>query len=78
MRSPLRIIRSLSADEAVTEHEKRPRGRPKAEEPAGSSVTAWLRPGEHDRLIELAKREDKTISALVRELVKLKVGIPTD
>lgn len=61
----------------MTEKEKR-RGRPKVEDPAGSSVTAWLRPGEHDRLIALAKREDKTISALVRELVKLKVGMPTD
>lgn len=48
------------------------RGRPKHDEP-GSSVTAWLRAGEHDRLIALAKQEDKTISALVRELVKLRI-----
>ena len=55
------------------------RGRPRTEDP-GSSVTTWLRADEHDRLIALAKREEKTISALVRELVKLKVGriIPTD
>lgn len=50
----------------------KPRGRPKAEEPSGS-VTTWLREGEHDRLIELAKREEKTISALVRELVQLRI-----
>lgn len=54
--------------------EKPKRGRPKADEPVGSSVTAWLRPSEHDRLIALAKQEEKTISALVRELLKLKIG----
>lgn len=78
MRRPSWITRCWCADDAVSEHEKRPRGRPTVDEPTGSSVTAWLRPGEHDRLIEIAKREDKTISALVRELVKLKIGIPTD
>jgi hypothetical protein len=50
------------------------RGRPKIEEPAGTSVTTWLRLREHDRLMALAKREDKTLSALVRELLKLKIG----
>ena len=50
-----------------------PRGRPKVDDPAGSSVTTWLRPEEHDRLIELAKLEEKTISALVRELVTQRI-----
>lgn len=52
---------------------KRPRGRPKADEP-GSAVMTWLRATEHDRLIALAKREEKTLSALIRELLKLKIG----
>jgi hypothetical protein len=58
----------------------KPRGRPRVETPQGSSVTAWLSNGDHDRLIALAKREEKTISALVRELLKLTVGriSPTD
>jgi len=44
------------------------------EEPNGTSVTTWLRVGDHDRLIQLAKREEKTLSALLRELLKLKLG----
>jgi hypothetical protein len=52
----------------------KPRGRPRADEPASNAVTTWLQPRDHDRLIALAKREEKTISALVRELLKLKIG----
>jgi hypothetical protein len=52
----------------------KPRGRPRVEEPNGTSVTTWLRVGDHDRLIQLAKREEKTLSALLRELLKLKLG----
>jgi hypothetical protein len=52
----------------------KPRGRPKVAAPASNSVTTWLPAGDHDRLIALAKREEKTISALVRELLKLKIG----
>ena len=50
------------------------RGRPKVDEP-GNAVATWLRPGDHDRLIAIAKREEKTISALVRELVKLRISL---
>jgi hypothetical protein len=52
----------------------RARGRPKTEEPAGTSVTTWLRISEYDRLMALAKREEQTLSALVRELLKRKIG----
>jgi hypothetical protein len=38
-------------------------------------VSVWLRAGEHDRLIALAKREEKTISCLVRELVRLRISL---
>jgi len=45
------------------------RGRPRVDEP-GSPVTAWLRQGDHDALIRLAKRDDRTVSAVIRDLVK--------
>jgi len=51
----------------------KPRGRPKVDDPVGTSVTTWLRHGDHDRLLALAKRHEKTISALVRELLKLQI-----
>lgn len=54
--------------------DKGKRGRPREEEP-GNTVATWLRAGDHDRLIAIAKREEKTISALVRELVKLRISI---
>jgi hypothetical protein len=52
----------------------KPRGRPRVAAPAGASATTWLRVADHDRLIQLAKREEKTLSALLRDLVKLKIG----
>lgn len=52
--------------------EKRKRGRPKLEEPR-VSIATWLRAGEHDRLIQIANREAKSLSALVRELVERKI-----
>jgi hypothetical protein len=51
-----------------------PRGRPKVEAPAGASVTTWLQLADHDRLLQLAKREEKTLSALIRDLLKLRIG----
>jgi hypothetical protein len=48
------------------------RGRPKADEP-GSSVSTWLRAGEHDQLIRLARQHERTVSSLVRELLKLQL-----
>jgi hypothetical protein len=48
------------------------RGRPRVDEP-GASVSTWLRPGEHDKLVRLAREQEKTISALVRQWVTLKL-----
>ena len=48
------------------------RGRPRVDEP-GASVSTWLRPGEHDKLIKLAREQEQTISALVRHLLTLKL-----
>lgn len=50
----------------------RGRGRPPAEEP-GSAVTTWLPASAHDRLIQLAKREEQSISATVRQLLILRL-----
>jgi len=45
------------------------RGRPKRPEP-GSRVSAWLRAGDHDRLVRDAVKADTTVSAIVRDLVR--------
>lgn len=50
----------------------KPRGRPKADEP-GSTVSTWLRTGEHDKLVKLAQQQETSISALVRQLLALKL-----
>jgi len=52
----------------------KPRGRPRVEAPASASVTTWLRVAQYDRLLQLAKREEKSLSALVRDLLKLRIG----
>jgi len=44
------------------------------EAPASASVTTWLRVAQYDRLLQLAKREEKSLSALVRDLLKLRIG----
>jgi|SoimicMinimDraft_17_1059745.scaffolds.fasta_scaffold78703_2 hypothetical protein len=48
------------------------RGRPPVAEP-GSSVSTWLRQGEHDELIRLAQQHDTTVSSLVRQWLKLRI-----
>lgn len=47
----------------------KPRGRPRVDE-QGSSVSTWLRPSEHDRLIKLANQREQKVSALVRDLLR--------
>jgi hypothetical protein len=49
------------------------RGRPPVEEP-GSSVSTWLRRSEHDQLIRLAQQQETTVSSLVRQLLKPRIG----
>jgi hypothetical protein len=55
---------------------KRPPGRPpgstKLAEPCGP-VTVWLPASVHDRLIELAKKEEQSISKTIRQLLLLKL-----
>lgn len=46
----------------------RRRGRPRVSEPR-STVSTWLPAHAHDRLIQIAKREERSISAVVRQLL---------
>jgi hypothetical protein len=57
---------------------KRPRGRPKIiDEPAGTSLTAWVSADQYNRLYRLAKRTDQSLSGLVRHLLS-KQQLPHD
>lgn len=47
-------------------------GRPRVD-PPGARVTTWVRSSEYERLLKLAKAQDKSISGLVRDLLKLKL-----
>jgi hypothetical protein len=52
--------------------EPRQRGRPRVVEPH-SSVSTWLPSRYHDRLIQLANQKDVKVSALVRDLLILRL-----
>jgi len=52
--------------------ETRGRGRPRVTEPR-ASVSTWLPATAHDQLIELAKREEQSISATIRQLLILQL-----
>jgi len=50
----------------------RPRGRPKVDEP-GARLSTYVRTSDYDRLVRLALKQDRSVSALVRDLLKLKL-----
>lgn len=50
----------------------RPRGRPRVDEPL-SHVSTRLPIPYHDRLIQLAKQQDTSVSQMVRQLLVLKL-----
>jgi hypothetical protein len=50
----------------------RPRGRPRVDEP-GERLSTYVRTSDYDRLVRLALKNDQTVSALVRDLLKLKL-----
>lgn len=50
----------------------RPRGRPPVQEPR-QSVSAWLPASLHDQLIDLAKREERSISGMIKTLLILRL-----
>ena len=52
---------------------RRPPGRPRVAEPS-TSVSTWLPAEYHDKLLQLAKRQtDGNVSALVRDLLILRL-----
>ena len=46
----------------------KPRGRPPMDV-KGTSVSAWVRPSEYDRLVKMANQRDTSVSKLVRSLL---------
>lgn len=50
----------------------RPRGRPRVDEP-GERVSTYVRVSDYDKLCKLALKHDRTVSAVVRDLLKLKL-----
>lgn len=51
---------------------KRGRGRPKVDEPR-TTVCAWVEARHYDRLVQIAHRQEKSISAVVRDLLILRL-----
>lgn len=50
-------------------------GRPRLEVP-GIRVSTWVSAPDYDRLLDLANRHEKSLSGVIRELLKLK--LPSD
>jgi hypothetical protein len=50
----------------------KPRGRPRMAE-AGAKVTTYVRTSDYDRLLRLAHSHDRSLSGLIRDLLKLKL-----
>lgn len=55
----------------MTEDRRKP-GRPRVEEP-GTRLSTYVRNSDYDRLVKLAFKNDRTVSAIVRDLLKLKL-----
>jgi hypothetical protein len=51
---------------------QRSRGRPRVDEPM-TTVCTWLPASQHDRLIEIAKQQERSVSAVVREFLVLRL-----
>jgi hypothetical protein len=47
-------------------------GRPRAPDPH-TRVSTWLPERDYDRLVQLAKRRDQSVSSLVRSLLRLQL-----
>lgn len=62
----------MKADDAQPVQERRGRGRPRVDE-ARSSVSTWVPASYHDRLIRIAQAQDKSVSAVVRQLLILRL-----
>jgi hypothetical protein len=60
---------ALKAQPIGEDGRRRGPGRPPVSQ-KGSSVCAWLTIEKHDQLVEIAKREDKSVSKLVADAVQ--------
>jgi hypothetical protein len=60
-------MKAVKSAPSVTWHKNRG-GRPRAKE-AGSSVSAWVPTSAHDRLIQVAKAQDKSVSEVVKVII---------
>jgi len=49
------------------------RGRPRAAAP-GAALTTWVDPALHDAIIAIARRRAISVSAVVRALLRFRVG----
>lgn len=48
------------------------RGRPQSSEP-GSTISVWVPASAHDRIVRLAAKRDQSVSAVVRQLLILRL-----
>lgn len=60
----------------MADEPKRPRGRPRVPEALNTHVGTRLPAKTYDRLFQSAKAEDKSIAALVRQWLTLKLPKP--
>lgn len=58
------------ADEML---ERRKGGRPRVVEPSGVRLSTYVRSPDYDRLLKLAKAHDRSVSGLVRDLLRLRL-----
>ena len=57
------------SESATAETSRKPRGRPKADEP-GVRVSTWVPESTYDTLTKYALRHDRSLSSLLRESLK--------
>jgi hypothetical protein len=48
------------------------RGRPKSDEPS-TAILTWMPASHHDRLIEMAKQREISVSGLVRQILVIQL-----
>lgn len=65
------MAQEVSEDSLMVAGGPRRRGRPKAAE-QGSTLSIWLPSSDHEFYVKLAERRGETISATVRQLLRVK------
>jgi hypothetical protein len=49
------------------------RGRPRVTQPLETQVSTRLQASEYDRLLKIANKSDRTVAAMVRQLILLRL-----